>query len=137
MTSFELSPILLLLPFNSSNLALLRLALMAVALLGNLTPLLRGEAEAAVNSGRYYARTWQTDDGLPRNTVTAITQTPDGYLWLGTPQGVIRFDGVKFTPMEDDIFAGFIRARTRVLYVDRFQRLWIGTGTTGVIRYDG
>ncbi|MGN6556150.1 MAG: ligand-binding sensor domain-containing protein, partial [Verrucomicrobiota bacterium] len=110
---------------------------MAVALLGNLTPLLRGEAEAAVNSGRYYARTWQTDDGLPRNTVTAITQTPDGYLWLGTPQGVIRFDGVKFTPMEDDIFAGFIRARTRVLYVDRFQRLWIGTGTTGVIRYDG
>ena len=85
----------------------------------------------------YYARTWQTDDGLPRNTITAISQTPDGYLWLGTPQGVIRFDGVTFMPLEANVFSGFARARTRVVFADRLGRLWIGTETAGAIRYDG
>jgi signal transduction histidine kinase/ligand-binding sensor domain-containing protein len=83
------------------------------------------------------SRTWQTDDGLPRNTITAIAQTPDGYLWLGTPFGLIRFDGVSFTAMEDESHAAFTRARTRVLTVDRNGRLWIGSGTAGAIRYDG
>ncbi len=85
----------------------------------------------------YWARTWQTDDGLPRNTITSIAQTPDGYLWLGTPFGVIRFDGVTFTRMEGDFHPGFTRARSRVLYTDVQGRLWIGTGTTGIIRHDG
>lgn len=85
----------------------------------------------------YFARTWQTDDGLPRNTISAMAQTPDGYLWLGTPLGVIRFDGITFLPMEDEYYAGFVRARTRVLYSDNRGRLWIGTGTAGVIRLEG
>ena len=41
-------------------------------------------------------RRWTTVDGLPENIVTAMTQTPDGYLWLKTPLGVSRFDGVRF-----------------------------------------
>ncbi len=86
---------------------------------------------------KYWARTWQTDEGLPRNTITSIAQTPDRYLWLGTPFGVIRFDGVTFTQMEGDFFAGFTRARSRVLYTDIRGRLWIGTGTAGIIRLDG
>ena len=36
-------------------------------------------------------------DGLPINTITALVQTRDGYLWLGTNDGVARFDGVRFT----------------------------------------
>jgi signal transduction histidine kinase/ligand-binding sensor domain-containing protein len=40
---------------------------------------------------------WQTDDGLPQNTVHAIQQTSDGYLWLATDGGLVRFDGVEFT----------------------------------------
>ena len=36
---------------------------------------------------------WQIDDGLPQNSVWAITQTHDGYLWVGTQQGLARFDG--------------------------------------------
>ena len=40
---------------------------------------------------------WTTENGLPQNSVAAIVQTPDGYLWLGTFGGLVRFDGVKFT----------------------------------------
>lgn len=39
---------------------------------------------------------WQTDEGLPQSTVTSIAQTRDGYLWLGTQNGLVRFDGVNF-----------------------------------------
>ncbi|HEX4581541.1 MAG TPA: two-component regulator propeller domain-containing protein, partial [Acidobacteriaceae bacterium] len=40
---------------------------------------------------------WQTDNGLPQNTVHAIRQTQDGYLWLATDGGLVRFDGIDFT----------------------------------------
>jgi ligand-binding sensor domain-containing protein len=40
---------------------------------------------------------WQTDNGLPQNTVHAIHQTRDGYLWLATDGGLVRFDGIDFT----------------------------------------
>ena len=48
----------------------------------------------------YTSRTWQTEDGLPHNVVQAIAQTPDGYLWVGTPSGLARFDGVHFTTFD-------------------------------------
>jgi ligand-binding sensor domain-containing protein/signal transduction histidine kinase len=94
-------------------------------------------SDGVLDDAGYWARTWQTDDGLPRNTVISINQTPDGYLWFGTPFGVVRFDGVTFTRMEGDYYAGFTRARSRVLYTDLHGRLWIGTGTAGIIRHDG
>src|SRR6185503_10070092 len=40
---------------------------------------------------------WLTENGLPQNTVHAIAQTNDGYIWIGTEEGLARFDGVKFT----------------------------------------
>ena len=42
-------------------------------------------------------RVWQTADGLPQNAIAALAQTPDGYLWAGTWEGLVRFDGVRFT----------------------------------------
>jgi len=50
---------------------------------------------AGTNTG-WLARSWQTDDGLPDNSVAGIAQTPDGYLWIGTPTGLARFDGLRF-----------------------------------------
>src|SRR5947209_1187798 len=55
-------------------------------------------AANATNSG-WFARTWQTEDGLPNNNVNGIAQTADGFLWVATPLGLTRFDGVTF----DDI----------------------------------
>src|SRR5262249_7190263 len=46
---------------------------------------------------QYIHDAWQTEHGLPKNSVQAITQTSDGYLWLGTQEGLVRFDGIQFT----------------------------------------
>src|SRR5688572_27709362 len=46
---------------------------------------------------QYGHRVWKAQDGLPQDSVQAIAQTPDGYLWLGTRGGLIRFDGLQFT----------------------------------------
>src|SRR5579864_7159688 len=43
----------------------------------------------------YVHNVWQAEQGLPQNAVQAIAQTPDGYLWVATQEGVVRFDGVR------------------------------------------
>ncbi len=64
----------------------------------------------------YFVRSWKTDSGLPDNVVTAIVQTRDGYLWLGTYGGLARFDGVRFTV--------FNSANTPELQSDRITSLF-------------
>lgn len=44
----------------------------------------------------YSIAAWSTEDGLPGNSVTALLQARDGYLWVGTTHGLARFDGVRF-----------------------------------------
>lgn len=51
---------------------------------------------AAADQTAWFTRSWQTDDGLPNNQVMAVSQGPDGYLWVGTPAGLARFDGIRF-----------------------------------------
>jgi len=48
-------------------------------------------------------RRWTTEDGLPKNTVISLLQTHDGYLWVGTREGLARFDGVRFTVFADEL----------------------------------
>ena len=83
----------------------------------------------------YAHRVWRIEDGLPQNRIRAISQTPDGYLWIGTSEGLARFDGVRFRI--------FNRANTPALQDDgilhllltRDGALWIGTEGGGVVRY--
>jgi ligand-binding sensor domain-containing protein len=51
---------------------------------------------------QYIHKTWSTDDGLPNNHITALLQTSDEYLWIGTGDGPARFDGVKFDVFNSD-----------------------------------
>jgi ligand-binding sensor domain-containing protein len=51
---------------------------------------------AAYASSDWIVRTWDTSDGLPQNTINAMVQTRDGFLWVGTSGGLARFDGVRF-----------------------------------------
>lgn len=60
---------------------------------------------------QYHFDSWTTDDGLPQNGVRAITQTPDGYLWFTTFDGLVRFDGVKFTVFDKNNTKGIINNR--------------------------
>jgi len=53
-------------------------------------------AAAVTAAGGDMTRKWTTAEGLPENTVTALAQSTDGYLWITTPSGVARFDGIRF-----------------------------------------
>ena len=82
----------------------------------------------------YSVRAWQTDEGLPQNSVHAITQTRDGYLWVGTKEGMARFDGMRFTGLEEkappELQHGWITA----LCAGRDGSLWIGCDGFGLAR---
>ncbi len=55
---------------------------------------------------QYVHEAWTTENGLPQNSVTSILQTRDGYLWFGTQEGLVRFDGIRFTVFNSER-AGF------------------------------
>ena len=76
---------------------------------------------------------WGVGAGLPQNSVNAIVQTPDGYLWLGTRDGLSRFDGVRFTVF--GLRDGLQSVEIQTLYVDRRGTLWIGTSGGGLSRW--
>jgi signal transduction histidine kinase/ligand-binding sensor domain-containing protein len=71
-----------------------------------LSLLLAAGSSRAVDSGRHisqYGHTaWRVQDGVFTGAPSAITQTVDGYMWIGTENGVVRFDGVRFTPWKPD-----------------------------------
>ena len=84
---------------------------------------------------RYRVRHWTTGDGLPQNSVRALAQTPDGYIWAGTLFGLARFDGVRFTVFDANNTPAFASDAVNALAVDaRDGSLWIGTGK-GVVRF--
>ncbi len=62
---------------------------------------------SALDSSRaltqYGHETWTSRQGLPQDTIQAITQTEDGYLWLATPAGLVRFDGMRFEVIGDGV----------------------------------
>jgi ligand-binding sensor domain-containing protein/signal transduction histidine kinase len=76
---------------------------------------------------QYIFNSWTSEDGLPQNTVMAIAQTSDGYLWLGTEEGLARFDGVNFTIFDLSNTPEIKNNVILALYVDREDNLWIGT----------
>src|SRR4051812_17032634 len=62
-------------------------------------------------SAQYRFDSFTTDNGLPQNGVRGITQTPDGYLWFTTFDGLVRFDGVKFTVFDKNNSKGIFSNR--------------------------
>ena len=76
---------------------------------------------------------WLTENGLPQNTVHAIAQTRDGYIWIGTEEGLARFDGIKFTVFDKQNTPELRSNYIRTLLADRQGALWIGTAQ-GLVR---
>lgn len=84
---------------------------------------------------RYVIDVWQSEKGLPQNTVTGIAQTPDGYLWLSTLDGLARFDGVNFKMFKAGNTPALGSGRIRFLFPGRHGSFWIATQEGGVIQY--
>ncbi len=82
----------------------------------------------------YGHQAWRTDSGLPQNTVHSILQTSDGYLWLGTDGGLVRFDGIEFVTFDAENTPQFKSDTVSDLLQDASGTLWISTGA-GLLSY--
>src|SRR5437667_9430311 len=74
----------------------------------------------------YSLTSWTDGDGVPLGTVYAIGQDADGYLWIGTDAGLLRFDGVRFTPWEEIGDTPLPKSPVSALWVARDGSLWVG-----------
>src|SRR6478736_1587048 len=83
-------------------------------------------------AGEFSSRVWQMEDGLPHNIVQAIAQTSDGYLWVGTREGLARFDGFRF----ERIDVSFDRKYPSIpcLHAAGDGSLWVGSDGSGLFR---
>ena len=80
----------------------------------------------------WFTRTWQSDAGLPDNTVVGVEQTPDGFLWVATKTGLARFDGLRFVPfplMPESAPASTISA----MCTDLRGRVWGAHESEGIV----
>jgi ligand-binding sensor domain-containing protein len=91
-------------------------------------------AAQSAELSQYHSRNWQTDSGLPKNTVQAVVQTRDGYLWVGTQNGLARFDGVRFTVFNRGNVPEMRNSNILGMREARDGSLWIATGSGGVLR---
>ncbi|HEX4349564.1 MAG TPA: two-component regulator propeller domain-containing protein [Verrucomicrobiae bacterium] len=78
----------------------------------------------------YLVDDWDTENNLPSSTVTSIAQTPDGYLWIGTYNGLARFDGARFVNTPE-----LGQPRVQGLFLDANGTLWINTFRGGLTSY--
>ena len=84
---------------------------------------------------QYNVQVWNMQEGLPGNSVLALRQTQDGYLWIGTLDGLGRFDGVHFELFTKGKIPQLKDNVIRALYQDQNGILWIGTSSGGLTRY--
>ncbi len=82
-------------------------------------------------------RVWHGVDSLPSDSVTAIIQTRDGFLWAGTAAGLVRFDGVKFTEVSLKSATTNAPVRITALCEDGAGHLWIGSQQDGLFQLAG
>jgi ligand-binding sensor domain-containing protein/signal transduction histidine kinase len=94
---------------------------------------------SALDPGRtmaqYMSDQWGIDRGFPTGSVTAMTQTRDGYLWIGTDKGLIRFDGSVFREFPQATPTTFSIGAVQALVVDGEGGLWVLLQSTKVLRY--
>jgi signal transduction histidine kinase/ligand-binding sensor domain-containing protein len=81
----------------------------------------------SLDMSQYAHTAWRTREGFPNSIISAFAQTPDGYLWLGTELGLLRYDGVRPVPWKPPAGENLPDTFVRSLFVARDGTLWIGT----------
>jgi ligand-binding sensor domain-containing protein len=76
---------------------------------------------------QYVHRVWRSEDGLPQNSVNTVLQTHEGYLWIGTEEGLVRFNSTQFTTFSKANTPVMKAQDIRALFEDRAGTLWVGT----------
>ncbi|MBV9179743.1 MAG: hypothetical protein JO356_00405 [Acidobacteria bacterium] len=95
----------------------------------------RLEAQSPRLFSRYQELHYRTEQGLPQDEVRSIAQTPDGFLWFSTRDGLARFDGLRFTVFRSEDTPGLTHNELGALLTDHLGRLWIST-LNGVSCYE-
>ena len=91
----------------------------------------QGTLHSGEPAENYVIKHWDTAQGLPQNSILSSAQTPDGYLWFGTEEGLVRFDGIRFSIFDKD--TGSLKNNEVLsLALDRNKELWIGTYGGGI-----
>jgi ligand-binding sensor domain-containing protein/signal transduction histidine kinase len=91
--------------------------------------------ERTTKTDHYRVTHWTTEQGLPRNNINCLYQTRDGYLWIGTRNGLVRYDGLQFTVFVDELSALDPEdVDVRGLVEDTQGALWLHS-IKGLIRY--
>ncbi len=94
-----------------------------------------GTGEPRATASEYKIDTWGIDEGLPQSSVNAIIQTRDGFIWLGTFGGLVRFDGINFNVYNRGNTPSMSSDRILALMEDRDGTMWVGTEGAGVMTY--
>lgn len=102
--------------------------------------LLHARVSIALDPGKaltqYRLDSWRTEQALPQDTVQTVLQTRDGYLWVGTQEGLARFDGVRFRVWDERTTPELGGGSVLSLLEDSRGRLWIGL-VGGIARLEG
>jgi signal transduction histidine kinase/ligand-binding sensor domain-containing protein len=86
-------------------------------------------------SAEFAIETWRTDNGIPQNSITAVLQTRRGYIWAGTYNGVVQFDGLRFKVFDSANTKGLLSSRVTSLSEDAKGDIWIGHDKGEVTQY--
>ncbi|HEV2693322.1 MAG TPA: two-component regulator propeller domain-containing protein [Verrucomicrobiae bacterium] len=92
---------------------------------------------AAGTNEEWWARPWQTEEGLPDNSVNGLAQTDDGYLWIGTPSGLARFDGIRFENISLTNVITMPNHGIVTMLRGRHGTLWLAMDRGGLVRLSG
>ena len=87
--------------------------------------------------GQYVRNTWTVDRGLPQSTVFGVSQTPDGYIWIATQEGFVRFDGTEFVTYDAKSHPVISSDLGQCMRVTRDGTLYVGTIDGGLISMHG
>ncbi|HTY84738.1 MAG TPA: two-component regulator propeller domain-containing protein, partial [Silvibacterium sp.] len=108
--------------------AKLRIALVAIGIVGLLEWCPRVFAlDPSLDVSQYAHTAWKVRDGFTKGIISSVAQTPDGYLWLGTEFGLVRFDGVRTVPWEPQAGQRLLSNDITSLLATRDGTIWIGT----------